>query len=106
MFESLKNKLKKIQNSDEKTKKRWVIGMSVLAMVLIIGFWTAYLKFYFPGKLETGENGKIDNYDFGKEWQSIKGVFGDIKEKIKDLENRSNPPTSETNTSESINSNE
>ncbi|MBI4993865.1 hypothetical protein HZC33_02840 [Candidatus Wolfebacteria bacterium] len=80
-------KLKQIQNSDEATKKRWVIIMSIAAMILIIGIWAAYLKFYPPGKLEIkkSESEKIHNYDFGKEWQNIMGAFGNAKEKIKNL---------------------
>lgn len=42
---NIRELLKKIQNSDEATKKRWLIGATAVSMVLIIGLWLVYIKF-------------------------------------------------------------
>lgn len=44
MFETIKRHLNKIQNSDEATKKRWLIGATAVAMVLIVGLWLIYIN--------------------------------------------------------------
>ncbi len=42
---NIRELLKEIQNSDEATKKRWLIGVTAVSMVLIIGLWLVYIKF-------------------------------------------------------------
>ena len=44
MFEKLKNKLKQIQESDEQTKKRWLILMSIVSMAVIVAVWVFFLN--------------------------------------------------------------
>ncbi len=44
MFEKLKNLLNNIQNSDEITKKRWLIASSAVAMVLVVSLWLIYIN--------------------------------------------------------------
>ncbi|MBT9170622.1 MAG: hypothetical protein DDT18_00966 [Actinobacteria bacterium] len=44
MFKSLKKYLKKIQHSDEATKKRWLIVSSAIAMILVISLWLVYIS--------------------------------------------------------------
>ncbi len=39
----LKNQLEKIQNSDEQTKKKWLIIMSGISMLIIIIIWLFYM---------------------------------------------------------------
>ncbi|MBI5306268.1 hypothetical protein HZB04_01640 [Candidatus Wolfebacteria bacterium] len=84
MLKKIKNKLKQIQEGDEKIKKRWIVVMSFLTMVFIIGIWAVYLKFYSP-TLEIKENKEISDYNCEGNWQNIKNTFGDLKEKIKNL---------------------
>lgn len=43
MLKTLKKKLKKIQNSDEATKKRWVIGATIVTIIAVIAFWFIYI---------------------------------------------------------------
>ena len=40
----LKNKLKEIQNSSQKTKKKWLIITTALAMIIVVGLWLIYLN--------------------------------------------------------------
>lgn len=44
MFKVLIEKIKRIQRADEKTKKRWLIGLTASAMILIIGLWLIFLN--------------------------------------------------------------
>ncbi len=36
--------LENIQNSDETTKKRWLIGMTAVSMIIIVSLWLIYMK--------------------------------------------------------------
>lgn len=45
-MEFLKRKLYTIQNSDEKTKKRWLTALSGISMAIIIVFWFIYMNAY------------------------------------------------------------
>ncbi|MEK7634670.1 MAG: hypothetical protein AAB396_02210 [Patescibacteria group bacterium] len=45
MFEKLKNKLKQIQESDEATKKKWLIIMTAVAMIIVISLWLVYINY-------------------------------------------------------------
>lgn len=42
------NHIKKLQRSDEKTKKRWVIGASAVTAALLIVSWGIYLNIDLP----------------------------------------------------------
>ncbi|MDP3015351.1 MAG: hypothetical protein Q8N28_03020 [bacterium] len=44
MFKKLNKFIGKIQNSDEATKKRWLIVSSAIAMVLVISLWLVYIN--------------------------------------------------------------
>jgi len=56
MLEKLKKFLNNIQNSDEATKKRWLIGASAISMVLVISLWLVYMKFSFESLANTNQN--------------------------------------------------
>ena len=38
------NFLEKLQSSDEKTKRRWLIGLTAIAMVGVVYVWLAYFN--------------------------------------------------------------
>jgi L-ascorbate metabolism protein UlaG (beta-lactamase superfamily) len=38
------NFIRKIQDSDEKTRKRWLIGFSSVTMITVIGLWLVYMN--------------------------------------------------------------
>lgn len=40
--------VRKIQRSDEKTKKRWFVGTTIAAMVFILIFWVIYQNITIP----------------------------------------------------------
>lgn len=44
MFKSLKKIIQNIQTAEESKKKRWLIILSAIAMILVIGSWVAYLN--------------------------------------------------------------
>ncbi|MEK7548947.1 MAG: hypothetical protein AAB496_00420 [Patescibacteria group bacterium] len=41
----MKKWIENIQNSDEATKKKWLMGLSVISMTIIIGLWLIYLNY-------------------------------------------------------------
>ena len=55
MWQKFHKFIEKIQNSDEATKKRWLIGTSVVSMVFIIALWLVYIGFII--KPMDGERG-------------------------------------------------
>lgn len=85
MRRKLKNLLENIQNSDEKTKKRWLIGASAISIILVIGLWFIYINFTTKS---LGGNTDIKEPTVGF-WQIFKNgltiVFQSVKEKAKDL---------------------
>lgn len=44
MFKTISDKLKRIQRADEKIKKRWLIGLTSGAMIIIIGLWLIFIN--------------------------------------------------------------
>ena len=55
LVEKTKRYIRKLQRSDESTKKRWLIGGAAGAMVLLIVFWVVYLQVTLPLVAEVGE---------------------------------------------------
>jgi hypothetical protein len=47
MIDKIKQFIKKIQESDETTKKRWIVIFSGLSMVIIVGLWVVYMNAFF-----------------------------------------------------------
>lgn len=47
-FEAINRKIKQIQRSETKIKKRYVIILSTVAMTLVLVFWIVYLNFSLP----------------------------------------------------------
>ncbi|HDH31245.1 MAG TPA: hypothetical protein ENH26_00535 [Candidatus Wolfebacteria bacterium] len=84
-MENLRNFLKKLQNSDEAIKKRWLIGITAIVMIFVISGWLTYLN-YSIEKINDVEY-KIDNST--SFWQVFKTgiiiVFQSAKEKTKNL---------------------
>lgn len=68
MFKNLKKYLSKIQNSDEATKKRWLIASSAVAMILVIGLWLIYINWTIKS---IGDNIEKQNAEPGF-WQIFK----------------------------------
>lgn len=83
MFKKLKVFLQKIQNSDEATKKRWLIGATAISMILVIGLWLVYIQ----STVKSIGNNIEDQESTVGFWQIFKNgsvvVFNSIKENIK-----------------------
>ena len=48
IFHKYRNGLQSIQRSDDATKKRWLIGLTASAMLIVVGLWVMYLKVTVP----------------------------------------------------------
>lgn len=83
MFKKLKVFLQKIQNSDEATKKRWLIGATAISMILVIGLWLVYIQ----STVESIGNNIEDQESTIGFWQIFKNglvvFFNSVKENIK-----------------------
>lgn len=70
----------KIQNSDEKTKNRWLIGASAVSIIIIIIFWLIYLKFSINPVVQN-----IETEDTVGFWQIFKNGLKILSQFIKDF---------------------
>ena len=68
MWKKIINQLGNIQNSDEATKKRWLIVSSAIAMVLVISLWLVYINWTIKS---VGDNIEKQNLEPGF-WQIFK----------------------------------
>ena len=88
MWEKIKNKLNKIQESDEQIKKRWLVLMSVVSMAIIVAVWLFFLN------SPIGEN-KTDKIEASEEVSflqvfktGLNSVSGSGWEEVKNLYNQ------------------
>lgn len=65
---NIRELVKKIQNSDEATKKRWLIASSAIAMVLIISLWLVYINWTIKS---VGDDSEKQELEIGF-WQIFK----------------------------------
>lgn len=47
-IKGVNRKIKEIQRSDQKIKRRWLIGSTAVVMVIIVFLWIGYLNFTVP----------------------------------------------------------
>ncbi len=85
MFKGLSAFLEKIQNSDEKIKKRWLVGASAVSIIIVVSLWLIYINFTTK---PVGKNVEINDSTIGF-WQIFKNgltiVFQSLKEKVRDI---------------------
>lgn len=87
MFEKLKNKFQEIQESDEQTKKRWLVGLSAATMIVVIFLWLALFNFSFEKSEATDtEQESVVNF-FGTFENGLKSIGGSVKEGVENLKN-------------------
>ena len=48
-IKAVSGKIKKIRRSDERTKRNWLIGSTVIMMIVVITLWVGYLNLTLPG---------------------------------------------------------
>jgi hypothetical protein len=70
MFEKVRRKIRHIQNSEDKIKKRWLIGLSGISMVIVILLWGVYLNISIP-TLESGEEEKNTGDEKGESFFAV-----------------------------------
>jgi hypothetical protein len=73
----IKKLLEKIRESDEETKKKWVVGASAVSMAIVIAFWLILSSSIVKSVDETANNNK--NSDF---WFIMKNGIGIAYESI------------------------
>jgi len=85
MFKGLSVLLENIRNSDEKTRKRWLVGASAVSIILVIGLWLMYINFTTR---PPGDNAEVKEPAVGF-WQIFKNgltiIFQSLKEKVRDI---------------------
>lgn len=85
MFQKIKNWLIKIQNSDEKTKRRYLMITSAITMILIISLWLIYLKSTISGVNQEIVN-QTSNTQFWQVFKNGLNITGQsIKENIQNI---------------------
>src|SRR3989344_218187 len=55
----MKEFILRIQNSDEQTKKFWLVVFSAVTMVSVVGMWVMYVKVTFPSITPAPETAEI-----------------------------------------------
>jgi len=85
VLQKIKIWLTTIQNSDEKTKRRYLIIASAITMILIISLWLIYLKSTIQGvNQETAS--QTSNTQFWQIFKSGLNITGQsIKENIQNI---------------------
>jgi len=67
----LKHFLEKLQNSDEGTKRRWMIASTVIIMAVVIYIWLAYFNNLIASFSQPQPVASADGAGFGF-WSSLK----------------------------------
>lgn len=85
MFKNLKAFISRLQNSDEATKKRWLIVVSAITMIFVISGWMVYLN-YTIEKINSIEDEIIHSTSFWQVFKTGLVITGkSIKEKTGNL---------------------
>jgi hypothetical protein len=88
MWNFLKSKLNQIQESDETTKKRWLVLMSAVSMAIIVAVWLFFLSSPI-GKIETNRDEAAEETSFVEVFGvGLKSVGGASWNKLVDLYNK------------------
>lgn len=80
MLEAVKKRVEKIRNSDEASKKRWVVFSSAVAMLIVVGLWMIYLNLT---NNKTSLVGKSENASISF-WQIFKTGLSVTAQSVKD----------------------
>ena len=104
MAETLKNKIRKLnefirrlQRLDNRSKKKWLIGLTAAAMAIFIGIWLLYLTAFGlpkiaspkPAEKENGPTIKEESFleIFQRGWREINGQISDAFQKTEKIIN-------------------
>ncbi len=112
--------VRRIQYSDDRTKRRWLAGITAVVMVMVVVLWVVYLNIAVPAivgsevvvqadtqKSDNGDDSLLTTFTrgvsvlvnqvgqaFSNMWQAIAGVVTSVKELS--FEGASDVPTVET----------
>jgi hypothetical protein len=95
-IERARRRLREIQRSSEKTKKRYLAVLSTLAMIIIVGLWFFYLNLTLPQphadqeivQVERARAEKNDDSFFKTISRGAENIFNDLKNQITELKNK------------------
>jgi len=76
--------LKKIQHSDDKTKKRWFLMISAISFVIVVSLWVVYLNSQIKSYSVSEEEVEIPNIVQKDDSPSVTETFGKGFQNIKD----------------------
>ena len=93
--EKARGGLKKIQRADDRTKRRYLVILSFLAMIIVLGFWLFYLQITLPqpardtavAAAEPAENG---NGFFKTIGRGAENIINNLKNQFTELKNNFN----------------
>lgn len=94
--EKAKGRLKKIQRADEKTKKRYLVILSFLAMIVVVGLWFAYLQATLPqpaptavgAPTEVGAAQENENSFFKTIGRGAKNIINNLENQFSELKDK------------------
>lgn len=77
---NIRELIENIQNSDEATKKRWLIASSAVTMILVVSLWLIYINHSIQ---PAGNNINIEQQESGIGfWQIFKNGLNIVGESI------------------------
>jgi len=79
----MKKFIDNLQKSDEATKKKWLVVLSILSMMVIIALWLVYLNLTVPKMPPVGESPKIEEQKAGF-FETLKAGFNSVFNQIRD----------------------
>ncbi len=84
--EKARKRLQKIQRSENKTKKRYLAVLSLLAMIIVVGLWFFYLQATLPhpAAIETEEVRDEDSF-FRTIGRGAKNIIENLKNQFTEL---------------------
>lgn len=81
-----RNFIEKIQNSDERIKRRWLIASSAAAMAVVLALWIFYISFIFqilPADAISDQSGEPGFWQIFKNGAVV--VFNSASDGLKNL---------------------
>jgi amino acid permease len=71
-FGKVNKKIKELRRSDQKTKRYWLIGSTIVVMVVVVILWVVYLNFTIPKVTQDEDNSEVvSNIEKSSENNSI-----------------------------------
>ncbi len=75
----LRKFIENLQNADNAVKKRWLIGLSGVSIIFVVGLWLIYLNYYV---VQIAEVGEIKEPEIGF-WRIMESGFAAISNQIR-----------------------